>query len=93
MEHYANKGNGNIRTRELGGQWIDASGWLALWGAQARECARIARESCALYRNCCGQYTEWCCELVLYTPLVETAISRHERHDSLHRTVCTAAHI
>jgi hypothetical protein len=30
VAQYANKGNGNICTRELGGQWMDASGWLAL---------------------------------------------------------------
>ncbi|KAG1889724.1 uncharacterized protein F5891DRAFT_987263 [Suillus fuscotomentosus] len=41
--------------------------YIAKRGNDARM-ARIARESCASYRNRCGQYTEWCCELVLYTP-------------------------
>ncbi|KAG1798398.1 hypothetical protein EV424DRAFT_1352520 [Suillus variegatus] len=41
--------------------------YIAKRGNGARM-ARIARESCASYRNCCRQYTEWCCKLVLYTP-------------------------
>ncbi|KAG1906369.1 uncharacterized protein F5891DRAFT_1244665 [Suillus fuscotomentosus] len=35
-----NERNRNICTREHGGQWMDASGWLALKGAQAWESVR-----------------------------------------------------
>ncbi|KAG1887538.1 uncharacterized protein F5891DRAFT_988107 [Suillus fuscotomentosus] len=51
------------------------SGWMLLDGWRYRalkhgnaRMARIAQESCASYRNSCGQYTEWCCEFVLSTP-------------------------
>ncbi|KAG1907693.1 uncharacterized protein F5891DRAFT_1168949 [Suillus fuscotomentosus] len=74
------------------GSLVDG-GWMHLdgWHYRARKRGNVRAR--AYTSRSTGMYTEWCCELVLYTPLVETAISRHERHDSLQQSLPQALYV